>query len=68
MPKNLYILTKLFFLTLDDISLQNVIAHPDEDLFSFLMFNNSILLTKNLKKKQTQWSYKMSWPLKTLTK
>ena len=32
------------------------------------MFNNSILLTKNLKKTQTRWSYKMSWPLKTLTK
>ena len=44
--------------TLDDISLQNVIAHPAEFFFVFLMFNNSILSLQKASKRQTRWSYK----------
>jgi hypothetical protein len=55
--------------SLDDISLQNVIAHPAEFFFVFfLMFKNSILSLQKASKRQTRWSYKMTWHLKTLTK
>ena len=46
--------------TLDDISLQNVIAHPAEFFFVFLMFNNSILSLQKASKRQTRWSYNTS--------
>jgi len=51
--------------TLDDISLQNVIAHPAE---FFLMFNNNILSLQKPSKTQTRWSYKMTWHLNFFTK
>jgi hypothetical protein len=54
--------------SLDDISLQNVIAHPAEFFFVFLMFKNSILSLQKASKRQTRWSYKMTLHLKTLTK
>ena len=36
-------------------------------VLSFLMFNNSTLTIQKASKKQSRWSDKMSWPLKTLT-
>ena len=52
--------------TLDDISLQNVIAHPAA-FFVFYVFNNNILGLQKTSKIQFRWSYKMIWHLKTLT-
>ena len=34
----------------------------------FLVFNNSILSLQKASKRQTRWSYKLTWHLKTLTK
>jgi len=69
MPKkHIFIFLQNDSSTLDDVSLQNVIAHPAEFFWFLLMFNNSILSLQETSKKQTRWSYRMSWPLKTPTK
>ena len=54
--------------TLDDISLQNVIAHPAEFFFVFWCSITTSWAYKKPQKRQTRWSYKMTWHLKTLTK
>ena len=56
--------------TLDDISLQNVLAHPAEHFLFFWCSITASWAYKKIKKHQKQqsrWSYRMSWPLKTLT-
>ena len=66
MPKKHIFLQKGFFYSWRHL-LTKCHCTPWWVLF-FLMFNNSILSLQKASKRQTRWSYKMTWHLKTLTK
>ena len=67
MPKKLIYSYKMVLLLLTT-SPYKMSLHTLLSFFVFLMFNNSILTLQKASNKQTRWSYRMSWPLKTLTK
>ena len=64
-PEKAYILTKRFFYSWRHLLTK---CHCTLSFLLFLMFNNSILSLQKASKRQTLWSYKMTWHLKTLTK